>query len=233
MYSAKVIKKQNLAGDNWLVALEFQTPFDFIAGQYLSIKVAEDGTRRSYSIASNPGGAVVELLVDISPMGLGSKYVLALKEGDQVEAMGPIGRFTLNNPSPKLKKMFIATGSGIVPMRSMIKDILITNKYQDEIKLIWGMRHEEDLFWQEEFLQLNRDFANFSYQVILSKSSEHWHGECGHVGDCLKNGFIITVKDLAAWEFYLCGSQEMIMETGAFLAGKGVKKEDIHFEKFF
>lgn len=231
---AKISKIQNLAGNYWSFVLEFGKSFDFVSGQYLSVKVAEDGTRRSYSIASHPdNGLKVELVVDVAPMGLGSKYFLSLKEGDEIEVMGPMGVFTTASKSPKTNKMFIATGSGIVPLRAMIKDILLNNKYRGEVQLIWGMRHEEDLFWVDEWQKLNQDFANFSYHIALSKPGEHWHGECGHVGDCLRNGFIVKVPDLSIWEFYLCGSQEMIMETGGYLAGKGVKKEDIHFEKFF
>lgn len=231
---AKISKIQNLAGNYWLFVLLFEKPFDFVSGQYLSVKVADDGTRRSYSIASHPdGGSTVELMVDVAPMGLGSKYFLSLNESDEIEVMGPMGLFTLASKTPKTSKMFIATGSGIVPMRSIIKDLLLNNKYQGEVELIWGMRHEEDLFWMEEWQKLSREYANFKFQVILSKPSEHWHGVCGHVGDCLRDGFIVNVPDLSIWEFYLCGSQEMIMETGGYLAGKGVKKEDIHFEKFF
>src|SRR3990167_11351528 len=119
---AKVTKKTNLAGNYWLVVLEFQDAFDFAAGQYVSLKVAEDGTRRSYSIASAPNTKVIELLVDVGPMGAGSRYILGLKLGDSVEVLGPLGRFTL---PPSLKKvLFVATGSGIVPFRPMIRELL-------------------------------------------------------------------------------------------------------------
>lgn len=231
--NAKVSKKQNLAGNYWLFALEFQNTYDFMAGQYVSIKVAPDGTRRSYSITSPPDGNVIELLIDVTPGGLGSKYFLSLNEGDMVEAMGPLGIFTLASKDQKPNRMFIATGSGIAPLHSMVLDSLHKKIIPGEVQLLWGMRHEEDLFWQEEFVQLNREFPNFSYQVVLSKPSGHWHGECGHVGDCLRNGFIIQVKDLKSWDFFLCGGQEMIMETGAYLASRGVARENIHFEKFF
>lgn len=231
--NAKLTKKENLTGSFWLFSLEFQNPYDFLAGQYISIKVAPDGTRRSYSIASAPDGNTIDLLVDVAPGGAGSKYFLSLKEGDVVEAMGPMGVFTLASKNPKPNRMFIATGSGIAPFRAMVLDSLHKKTALGEVRLLWGMRHEEDLFWQEEFVQLNREFPNFSYQVVMSKPSEHWHGECGHVGDCLKRGFIIRERDLSVWEFFLCGGQEMIMETGAYLSGKGAVREDIHFEKFF
>ncbi len=230
---AKVSKKQNLAGVYWLFGFEFQNPYDFVAGQYVSIKVAPDGTRRSYSIASAPDGNAIELLIDVAPDGVGSKYFLALNVGDEVEAMGPMGIFTLASKDPKPNRMFIATGSGIAPIRAMVVESLRKKMALGEVKLLWGMRHEEDLFWQEEFVQMNREFPNFSYQIVLSKPGDHWHGECGHVGDCLRNGFIIHERDLKSWEFFLCGGQEMIMETGSYLASQGVVGENIHFEKFF
>ena len=231
--NAKLTKKENLAGSYWLFSLEFQNPYNFLAGQYVSIKVAPDGTRRSYSIASPPDGKTIELLIDVSPGGMGSKYFLSLNEGDVVEALGPVGIFTLATKNPKPNRMFIATGSGIAPLRAMTLDSLRKKTALGEVRLLWGMRHEEDLLWQEEFAQLNRDYANFSYQIVLSKPTENWHGESGHVEDCLRKGFMVEERTTATWEFFLCGGQEMIMETGGYLASQGVAKENIHFEKFF
>lgn len=228
---AKVTEKLNLSKDYWLIKLRFDSDFSFLAGQYVSVKVAVDGTRRSYSVSSAPKGNEIELLVDVAPMGVGSKYFLSLSVGDSVEMMGPMGVFTVGGSKPK--KMFIATGSGIAPMRSMIVDLLENQKDDNEISLIWGMRYEEDLFWIEEFNQLKARYSNFNYEVVLSKPGEHWHGKCGHVGDCLREGFIVTQTDLSVWDFYLCGSQEMIKETGGYLAGKGIVREAIHYEKFF
>jgi ferredoxin-NADP reductase len=231
--SAKLISRTNLAGSYWSFVFEFEKTYLFSAGQYVSVKVNDEGLRRSYSIASAPGGNKIEILLDVSPMGVGCKFFMGLAVGDVVEALGPIGIFVLDKKRPKEKKMFIATGSGVAPMRSMISDLLINQKYQGELRLIWGMRHEEDLFWLEEWEELKRDFPNFDYHIVLSKPGEHWHGECGHVGDCLRGGFILKEKDLLVWEFYLCGGQDMIIETAAYLQSQGVAKQAIHFEKFF
>ena len=144
-------KKENLTGSYWLFCLEFQNPYDFLAGQYVSVKVAPDGTRRSYSIASPPDGKTIELLIDVSPGGMGSQYFLSSNEGDTVEALGPVGIFTLATKNPKPNRMFIATGSGIAPLRAMTLDSLRKKTALGEVRLLWGMRHEEDLFWQEEF----------------------------------------------------------------------------------
>ena len=225
--TAKVTKKENLAKDCWLVTFEFPDDYPFLAGQYVSLKVAEDGTRRSYSIASAPGGKVIELLVDVGPMGAGSRYILGLKLGDSVEVLGPLGRFTLP-PSPK-KVLFVATGSGIVPFRPMIRELLEKRGFTDEIHLDWGMRYEEDLFWIDEFKKLEADHPNFKFDVVLSKPTKEWYACSGHVNDCL----IKHRVSWEGWEAFLCGNQEMIEEVVATLSGLGVRREDVHFEKFF
>ena len=89
----KVEYKENLAGSNYLVRIGFEKKVDFTPGQYASLKVSEDGVRRSYSVASLPGERVIDLLVDVSPMGVGSKYILGLKVGDHVEILGFLGKF--------------------------------------------------------------------------------------------------------------------------------------------
>ena len=225
--TAKVTKKENLAKDCWLVTFEFPDDSPFLAGQYVSLKVAEDGTRRSYSIASAPGGKVIELLVDVGPMGAGSRYILELKPGDSVEVLGPLGRFTLP-PSPK-KVLFVATGSGIVPFRPMIHELLEKRSFTDEIHLDWGMRYEEDLFWIDEFKKLETDHPNFKFDVVLSKPTKEWSACSGHVNDCL----IKHRASYLGWEAFLCGNQQMIEEVTATLSGLGVRREDIHIEKFF
>lgn len=225
--NAKIVKKANLAGNYWQFSLEFPVEFAFLAGQYVSVKVAGDGSRRSYSIASGPDGNQIELLIDVGPMGRGSKYFLSLNEGDMVEVMGPLGRFVL---PPSLKKvLFVATGSGIVPFRPMIRELLEKRGFTDEIHLDWGMRYEEDLFWIDEFKKLETDHPNFRFDVVLSKPTKEWYACSGHVNDCL-------IKHRASWEgweVYLCGSQQMIEEVATLLSGLGVRREEIHFEKFF
>ncbi len=225
--TAKVIKKENLAKDFWQVDFEFENDFSFLAGQFVSLKVSDEGLRRSYSIASVPNGKTIQLLVDVAPMGVGSKYVLGLKVGDEVEMMGPMGRFTL--PSSLKKVLFVATGSGIVPFRSMIGELLSKRGFQDEVHLDWGMRYNEDLFWIDEFKTLEAKHPNFKFDVVLSKPTKDWYACSGHVNDCL----IKHRPSWEGWEAYICGGQEMVAEVSELLTMVGVKREDVHFEKFF
>lgn len=224
---AKVIKKVNLATNYWLVVLEFEKPYEFAAGQYVSLKVADDGMRRSYSIASNPDGSSIELLVDVAPMGVGSKYVLGLNIGDSVEVLGPMGHFVLAEPTKNV--LFVATGSGIVPFRPMIREFLEKRGFKGEVHLDWGMRYEEDLFWIDEFKKLEIDHPNFRFDVVLSKPTKDWSACSGHVNDCLMK----HRANWEGWEAYLCGSQQMVADVNAVLMKLGIKQEEIRFEKFF
>lgn len=226
-HTATVIEKTNLAGDNWLFKFEFDEPFDYLAGQYLSLKVSDEGDRRSYSIASRPNNKLVELMIDVSPMGLGSKYALNLKVGDKIEALCPMGQFVIDNGELiKEKLLFVATGSGIVPMKPIIEDLLIDKKYQGKIQLIWGMRHVAELYWVDEFKKLEQEYSNFEFRLVLSKPEGDWGGHVGHIGD-------IFDKSYEGWATYICGNKTMIAETAAKLEGLGIKRKNIHFEKFY
>lgn len=223
-----VTKKINLAGPNWLIKFEFESDINYEAGQYLSLKVSETGERRSYSIASRSNGRLLELMVDVAPMGVGSRYVLGLKVGDRVEALCPMGSFSVqpSEVSGQMRMLFVATGSGIVPMKPIIEDLLIDKKYQGKMQLLWGMRHEEELYWINEFRQLEKDHPNFDFRLVLSQGGSSWGGKRGHVADVFDDSY-------DGWCAYICGNKEMIAQTAAKLETIGVKKENIHFEKFY
>lgn len=229
--NGKVEFKENLAGKNWLVRIGFDEEVDFIPGQYSSLKVNEAGLRRSYSVASLPKGKSIDLLVDVSPMGAGSKYILNLKVGDEVEVLGFLGRFTVD---PGLlfdakEILFVATGTGVAPLKPMIEDLLYNKHFAGEVRLVWGMRYEEDLYWLKEMDNMNRDFDNFKFEVVLSKPTEDWPGYKGHVSDVvgpLKLDWSLTLA-------YLCGAKEMIIEMNKDLIAKGVPEGQIFYEKYF
>lgn len=225
-YLVKVLEKRKLAGNSWTIVFERPEGFEYEAGQYVSIKVSEDGQRRSYSLASWPTQETLELMADVTPMGLGSTYLLNLNVGDVFEILGPMGMFVAKDG---IQKLMVATGSGIVPFRSMIHDLLETKGDKGLIRLDWGMRFETDLFWVEEFKELEKKFTNFKFDVVLSKPTETWNYCSGHVNDCL----IKHQGDWRGWEAYLCGNQRMIAEVSALLQLKKIPRDKVYFEKFY
>ena len=207
--------------------------FQFQAGQYVSIAIPGEQARRSYSIASEPEKTHgFELLIDSGPQGIGTKYLASMKPGDQLNFMGPMGLFTLPSEEQLAKEkslVFIATGSGIAPHRSMILDLLRSKNETREIWLYWGLRYVDDLFWTEEFEELARTFPNFHFHVTLSRALDDWPLCRGRVTDCLR---IHDLPDQSG--YYLCGNQAMIHDVMTFLeTDKKIAKEFIHHEKFY
>lgn len=223
--------KDNLAGKNYLVRIVFEEKLDFVPGQYVSLKVNEAGMRRSYSVASLPGKNSIEVLVDVTPMGVGSKFILDLKVGDEVEILGFLGRFIVDKSSLMEIEtiLFIATGTGISPMKSMIEDLLIHKQFAGGIRLVWGMRNEPDLYWLKEMGKLSRDFDNFKFEIVLSRPNEDWPGNRGRVGRVVSGLNLNWPRTLA----YLCGAPDMITEMEKVLVTKGVPEKQIYHEKYY
>jgi CDP-4-dehydro-6-deoxyglucose reductase, E3 len=223
---ARLVEKKRLESGFWWFDLEFEKEFEFEAGQYISVKVNEKGDRRAYSIATAPGGKRVGLLVDLSPGGIGSQFFEKLEVGETVEILGPLGRFVIEDQA-SLGLLFVATGSGVAPLRSMIEDLLKNKRFAGEVKLVWGLRFEKDVFWMKEFEELEKKYKNFKFELVLSKPGEGWQGKKGRVTD-----WIEKMKDVGGCEFYVCGSSEMVGDCVKRLVGKGVEEKKIHFEKY-
>jgi Na+-transporting NADH:ubiquinone oxidoreductase subunit F len=199
---------------------------EFEAGQYLSLALPEGGLRRSYSICSAPSNTHgFELLIDQGPHGPGCIYLENLKFGEEVRFLSPLGFFTVRDPVAPI--ILVATGSGIAPMRSMLLDLLQTKKSQQAILLQWGMRHESDLFWTDEFSELMDDFPNFKFHPVISQPTPEWPLCRGRVTDCL------TVHELVPTaHYYLCGNSNMLEDVMKVLASRGVTQDHVHHEKF-
>ena len=200
----------------------------FEAGQYVSIKVTDQGVRRSYSISSAPTiDHGFELLLDVAPKGVGCTYLESLKFGDEILLLGPLGMFTLVD-AQETELFFIATGSGIAPMHSMLIELLQTRHDTRPLTLYWGLRHESDLFWQDVFMELSQSFPNFKHTIILSKPSEDWPLSKGRVTDLLT-----VLEKPAGAGYYLCGNGAMVKDAIVILQTAGVAEQHIHHELFY
>lgn len=233
-YRAKVSEKYYLTENEKFLYVKFELVepdrISYLAGQYVSIKINEAGERRSYSISSSPDdNHGFHLLAEMVEGGKGSVFLQKIQPGESVEVLAPLGRFVVQEGQTK-KLLFVATGSGIAPIYSMINDLLINKHDTRQMRLHWGLKNEANMFWFDNFGRLTEQYPNFVFDPVLSRSGEGWSLCNGHVQDCLKRDF--GEKDLSDWQGYVCGNPKMVEEVSVLLGELGMKSEDIHREKF-
>lgn len=228
-YTATIASKDLVAKTVYVSTLTLADgiAMPFEAGQNVMLDIAPD-VKRTMSIASPPSDPhTILLCYDVSPMGPGSRWMLATKVGDTVNYFGPMGIFRLDSES-KRRKVFVATGSGIAPFRAMILDYL-SNGGTDAVMLYWGLRHEEDIYWLDEWTKLAQQYPNFRFILTLSQPSDSWQGTGGRVTAHVTQ----EEKDLVNSDFYLCGGKAMVEEIRGQLRVSGVPEAQIKTELFF
>lgn len=228
-YTVRLASKEKVSRTVYLVTFTLVSPptMPFIPGQHVLVRLAP-GVNRSMSIASVPADVGTILMChDVSPMGPFSQWTINAKVGDELVFVGPLGIFTMDRTSSR-RKVFVATGTGVAPFRSMIREALGAGD-TSPIALYWGLRHEEDLYWQEEFAALAREHPNFQFVPTLSQPSEQWSGMRGRVTDHV----FAMEKNFAIADFYLCGNRAMVEEMRSGLLAHQVPKEQIKTELFY
>ena len=199
--------------------------FDFQAGQFVSMK-AEHGGReitRAYSIASPPrGDRSFDVCLNRVPDGFFSNFLCDLREGDCVQIHGPHGYFVLRNPLRS--SIFIGTGTGIAPLRGMLQWLFKQDAslYRGkEFWLVFGVRYRKDLYYHDEFQQMEREHPEFHYVPTLSREGADWPGARGYVQE--------HVRRIAAgkhdWDAYICGLKDMV------LANRDLLRHDLAWDR--
>jgi len=216
-----------LAGKYHYFVFESKDSLLFKPGQYISIKVAPVRIN-CYSIACSLSDNLFGLLIDISPGGPGSKFFENLQAGDPITYLGPFGVFTYKETDGAENILFLATGSGVAPIRDLIDFLLKNRKIQTPITLYFGLRFEEDIFWKEYFEQLAREYLNFHFILSLSKPTDKWAGKSGHITTIIQK----ELTNASAYAAYLCGGKAMVDEGAVILQNLGCPKERIYLERF-
>lgn len=200
----------------------------FKAGQFIILNVPKDGAivKRAYSIASAPQDPrAIELCIQHVESGIASTYFWSLKPGDTVSISGPHGNFLLKEPLD-YEPVFIATGTGVAPLRSMIRHLLFTN-FSKPLWLLFGTRYEHALLYESEFRSLSGMRPNFHYLPVVSRPKD-WHGDVGHVQQLFQK----YITDISNKEIYLCGWLEVVKAVCKDLEGMGVPKQKLHYEEW-
>jgi ferredoxin-NADP reductase len=206
--------------------------FGFVAGQWLSFKATKpDGEEitRAYSIASPPSeDNRFALCLNRVQDGFTSNYLCDMKVGDEIACSGPFGDFILR--PPMRDTVFIATGTGIAPFRSMLHWLLAEeSRHQGkQLSLVFGNRTEKDIYYHDEFLRLASEHANFHYRPTLSRGGSEWQGLRGYVQEHVP-AIAQARTDMHA---YVCGLDKMVKANRELLKSLGWDRKSILYEKY-
>lgn len=208
---------------------------NFKAGQYIQLlapkyKGNRDEVYRAYSLASSPNKKhQIELLIGYIPEGIATTYVhYHLQAGEKVTVVGPYGDFYYQESDREM--VMVAIGTGMAPILSILRYMRENNLTHRKAKFFFGAKNTEDLFFLDEFRELEQALPNFKFIPSLSrcKPEEKWEGEQGRVTDTIAK----YVTDGPNCEAYLCGSGKMIDSVVELLQQKGLAEEHIYYDKF-
>lgn len=197
--------------------------FDFEPGQHVSVEFEnKDGQRRyrPYSPVSRPGTDTLALAVKRYAGGACSTWIHEQTIGATIPLTPPSGNLVLQDRDRDV--MFLATGTGLTPMLSMLSEYLEVG--QGHATLLFGERTQEDLMYRETLDRLSANHAQLTVDYVLS--DERWTGPNGHVQEHIST----YVRDAAATDFYVCGVPEMVVETKAVLRDLGGSDEHVFTE---
>lgn len=213
---------------------------------------------RAYSMASYPAeGNVIKLNIriatppwdraknkwmDVNP-GVCSSYVFAQKPGDKVTISGPYGEFFIKDT--KKEMIYIGGGAGMAPLRSHIFHLFHTLKTTDRKVSYWyGGRSRRELFYEDYFREIEKEYPNFKFYLVLSDATEedNWKnkesldgegdGFSGFVHQSLIDNYLADHPEPEEVEYYFCGPPLMNAAVIKMVDDFGVPPENVSFDDF-
>lgn len=260
LYSARLQRKQCISESAQCFHFEFVIDelesFPFSAGQFVSIVATDPNGKqqtRAYSIASAPRANRFDLCVNRVGGGFFSNYLVDLPEGESIHVHGPHGHFVLH--SPLTDSIFVATGTGIAPVRGFAHSLFPQDGSDlsegREIWLVYGTRHESELYYHDEFKAIAARNRNFHYLCTLSRAGAEWTGLRGYVqehvariveeraarlGQALPLPPVDPATPATALRFdiytYICGLNNMVSAVRDRLKDYGWHRKQIVFERY-
>jgi ferredoxin-NADP reductase len=263
LYTARLARKDCISEVaqcyHFLFEIEGRDSFHYLPGQFVSAVAPDENGKqqtRAYSIASAASGNKFELCVNRVENGFFSNHLADLPDlpvGSTIEIHGPHGHFVLQEPITD--SIFVATGTGVAPMRAYLQWLFPADgadrSQGKEIWLVYGTRHETDIYYQAEFEALANRVPNFHYLPTLSRALDSWTGLRGHVqvhvariieerakrqGRTLPAPPVDPAIPAANLNFdiycYICGLNFMVSGVRELLDGYGWHKKQVVFERY-
>jgi len=209
--------------------------------------VNKEETFRAYSMANHPSENNIIMLnvriatppwdrknnafMNVNP-GVCSSFIFSRKPGDKVMISGPYGEFFIKDTQREM--MFIGGGAGMAPMRSHIFDQFLTKKTTRKATFWYGARSKREIFYEEHFREIEKQFPNFKFTIALSepKPEDNWTGLTGFIHQVIYDQYLSKHEAPEDIEYYLCGPPQMNAAVQKMLDELGVPKEMIAFDDF-
>lgn len=209
--------------------------------------INKEETFRAYSMANHPAENNIIMLnvriatppwdkknntfMNVNP-GVCSSYIFSRKPGDKVTISGPYGEFFIKDTQREM--MFIGGGAGMAPMRSHIFDLFLTKKTTRKTTFWYGARSKREIFYEEHFRKIEKEFPNFKFTIALSepKPEDNWTGFTGFIHQVIYDQYLSKHESPEDIEYYLCGPPAMNDAVQKMLDSLGVPKEMIAFDDF-
>jgi ferredoxin-NADP reductase len=204
----------------------------FKPGQFLSLQlpVGDEVLTRPYSIASNPEeGNLLEICLNLVPDGPGSHYLFARTVGETLRFTGPWGTFVLDQP-PQAECVFVADGTGIAPIRPMIRHALISEQ-RSPVRLLYSAPRECDLLYRQEWEAYARAYPWFLFTPLLSHPPSGWFGLCGPLVEHVERRYVSQDSDRSR-HFYICGVGHQVTQLRDLLRRAGYQRRAVQYEKW-
>jgi Na+-transporting NADH:ubiquinone oxidoreductase subunit F len=228
-------------------ANRFQKEWDKFRMWGLTGKNTEENIR-AYSMANYPAeGDIVMLNIRIAtppfdrntgtwqalPSGICSSYIFGLKPGDKVTVSGPYGEFHILDT--KREMLYIGGGAGMAPLRSQLLHLFLTLKTTDRRISYWyGARSRNEIFYEEDFIEIEKEFPNFAFHIALSEPlpEDHWTGYTGFIHQVIYDNYLVNHDAPEDIEYYMCGPGPMANSVKKMLDDLGVPPEMLMFDDF-
>lgn len=202
---------------------------------------------RAYSMANHPAeGNIVMLNVRIATPpwdpkkgqfmnvnpGICSSYIFSRKPGDKVMISGPYGEFHIKETDREM--VYIGGGAGMAPLRSHIFHLFHTLKTDRKVSYWYGARSLREVFYEEHFRQIEKEFPNFKFNIALSEPlpEDNWTGYTGFIHQVVLDNYLSKHPEPEEVEYYLCGPPIMNESVLRMLDNLGVPDENVDLDDF-
>lgn len=182
-------------------------------------------------IATPPWDNVKQDYKKVSP-GICSSYIFSRKPGDKVMISGPFGEFFIKDTEREM--IYIGGGAGMAPLRSHIFHLFQTLKTNRKVSYWYGARSRREIFYENDFRQIEKNFKNFRFNIALSEpmTTNNWDGYKGFIHQVLYDEYLSKHETPEDIEYYLCGPPAMNDAVLKMLYNLGVPDEMIAFDDF-